>query len=267
LIAHLNMGYVNLDRVEHLILDEADRMLDMGFYDDIMRIINYLPKQRQTLLFSATMPPKIREMAKKILKDPEQISISISKPAEGVLQAAYLVYNQQKIELVKSLLKGKDLPSIIIFSSTKIFVKEIERALQKQGFAAKAIHSDLKQEERELVLRQFKSKQTQILVATDILSRGIDIDSISLVINYDVPNDAEDYVHRVGRTARAESTGVAITFINEHDQQKFYQIETLIGSSVNKLKLPPELGNGPEYQPEKKNQNKKHFKRKGNTRK
>lgn len=252
LMAHLNMGYVKLDKLQHLILDEADRMLDMGFVDDIIKITTYLPKNRQTLMFSATMAPRIRTLANKLLNNPEQISISISKPAEGVIQGAYLVYDTQKNNLIKSLLKGKDeeLNSVIIFLSTKQKVKELERDLIKAGLKAKAIHSDLEQLEREEVLRNFRSKQLQILVATDILSRGIDIEDISLVINYDVPGDPADYIHRIGRTARAASTGVALTFINEFDQQKFAQIEALIGAEVKKIPLPVELGEGPAYNPE-----------------
>ena len=253
LMAHLNMGYVKLDKLEHLILDEADRMLDMGFVDDILKISNYLPKLRQTLMFSATMPPKIRTLANSLLVNPEQISISISKPAAGVIQGAYLVYDAQKNNLIRSLLEGKDLSSVIIFVSTKIKVKELERDLQKAGLKAKAIHSDLDQPEREEVLRNFRSKKLQILVATDILSRGIDIEDIGLVINYDVPGDAEDYIHRIGRTARAAATGVALTFINEYDQQKFLQIETLLESEVKKLLLPESIGVGPAYSPEVKN--------------
>jgi ATP-dependent RNA helicase RhlE len=253
LMAHLNMGYVKLDKLEHLILDEADRMLDMGFVDDILKITTYLPKTRQTLLFSATMPPKIRTLATKLLVNPEQISIAVSKPAAGVVQGAYLVYDAQKNNLIKSLLEGKDLSSVIIFVSTKQKVKELERDLQKAGLKAKAIHSDLEQPEREEVLRNFRSKSLQILVATDILSRGIDIEDIGLVINYDVPGDAEDYIHRIGRTARAASTGVALTFINEYDQQKFFQIESMLGSEVKKLLLPESIGTGPVYAPEVKN--------------
>lgn len=250
LMAHLNMGYVKLDSLETLILDEADRMLDMGFVDDILKITTYLPKQRQTLMFSATMPPKIRTLATKLLQNPEHISIAVSKPAEGVIQGAYLVYDTQKNNLIKSLLEGKDLSSVIIFVSTKLKVKELERDLQKAGLKAKAIHSDLEQPEREEVLRNFRSKKLQILVATDILSRGIDIEDIGLVINYDVPGDAEDYIHRIGRTARAASTGVALTFINEYDQQKFLQIETMLGSEVKKITLPESVGVGPAYTPE-----------------
>ncbi len=249
LMAHLNMGYVKFDKLETLILDEADRMLDMGFVDDILKITTYLPKVKQTLMFSATMAPTIRALATKLLHNPEHISISLAKPAEGVIQGAYLVYDGQKNALIKSLLAGKELTSVIIFVSTKIKVKELERDLQRAHLKAKAIHSDLEQNEREEVLRNFRSKQLQILVATDILSRGIDIEDIGLVINYDVPGDAADYIHRIGRTARASATGVALTFINEWDQQKFLQIETLIGSEVKKLPLPPEIGAGPAYTP------------------
>ncbi|HMR91023.1 MAG TPA: DEAD/DEAH box helicase [Chitinophagaceae bacterium] len=245
LIAHLNMGYVKISRLQHLILDEADRMLDMGFSDDISRIITYLPAKRQNLLFSATMPPKIRDLARKLLKDPAQINIAISKPAEGVMQAAYIVQDAQKFELLKSLLHGKTIPSIIIFSSRKETVKQLNRELQRAGFNAACIHSDLEQAERNDVLQRYRARQVQILTATDILSRGIDIDSIGLVINYDVPRDAEDYVHRVGRTARAESTGVALTFINAADQQKFRRIEKLIGAPVQKVPLPPGLKTDP----------------------
>ncbi|MES2620414.1 MAG: DEAD/DEAH box helicase [Bacteroidota bacterium] len=251
-IAHLNMGYVKIIDLKHLILDEADRMLDMGFSDDLNKIISFLPKQRQTLMFSATMPPSIRVLAKKILNEPVEINISLSKPAAGVLQGAYVVYNTQKMALLKSLLQDKKIASIIVFSSTKDKVKELERELLRMKFNVSAIHSDLEQDQRGEVLRSFKNKNLQILVATDILSRGIDIDSIGLVINYDVPGDAEDYIHRVGRTARAESTGVALTFISPEDQRKFKSIEDLIGDEIKKLPIPPAMGESPLYEPFKK---------------
>ncbi|HOZ52138.1 MAG TPA: DEAD/DEAH box helicase [Chitinophagaceae bacterium] len=252
LMSHLNMGYVKFDKVQHLILDEADKMLDMGFVDDISKIANYLPKNRQSLMFSATMPPSIRSLAQKLLNHPEQISIAISKPAEGVTQGAYLTYDAQKNDLIKFILKQKDYASVLIFSSTKQKVKVLHRELQQAGLKAKSIHSDLEQEEREDVLRGFRSKQTQILVATDILSRGIDIEDIGLVINYDLPNDAEDYIHRIGRTARASTKGEAITFINEYDQFKFHKIEQLMEREVEKRPLPEFLGQGPIYDPKAK---------------
>ncbi|PWD98575.1 DEAD/DEAH box helicase [Marinilabilia rubra] len=265
LIQHLSMGYVKMDSLKHLILDEADRMLDMGFYEDIMQIVSYLPKKRQTLMFSATMPKKIRDMARELLAEFEEVNIALSKPAEGILQGAYVVYENQKIPLVNSLLKGKDLKSIIVFSSTKQKVKDIHRSLRQNGFNSQAIHSDLDQKERTEVMREFRNRNIQILVATDIVARGIDVVGIDLVINFDVPNDAEDYVHRVGRTARAESTGVALTFISDRDQSDFQKIEDLIETKIIKIPPPPEVGEGPEYNPKQRNfkgKPRKNFKKK-----
>lgn len=250
LISLLATGAIKLDHLQHLVLDEADRMLDMGFYDDIVKIINQLPKDRQTLLFSATMPPRIRSLADKILKNPETVNIAISKPAEGILQQAYVVHEPQKIELLKHIVKTGEHKSIIIFASTKDNVKKLDQTMHRIGIKAKAIHSDLEQNERENILREFKNKQLSILIGTDVLSRGIDVDGIGLVINYDVPPDPEDYIHRIGRTARAETTGTAITFINQLDQRKFYSIESLIGKEIPKIKLPEALGEGPAYSPE-----------------
>jgi superfamily II DNA/RNA helicase len=249
LISHLNMGYVNTDNLDFLILDEADRMLDMGFYDDIMRISSFLPeKKRQTLMFSATMPPKINKLAKTLLDNPAEIKIAISKPAAGVTQEAYLTYDKQKNPLVKQIIKSKEeYRSILIFTSTKKKVFEIVRQLKGNGYSVEGISSDLDQREREDVLMRFRSRQTKVLVATDVLSRGIDIKDINLVINYDVPGDAEDYVHRIGRTARAETKGEAITLVNEDDMYKFVRIERLIEREVPKLPLPGELGEGPKY--------------------
>ncbi|MCL2074688.1 MAG: DEAD/DEAH box helicase [Marinilabiliaceae bacterium] len=250
LIQHIAMGYVNLSTIKYLILDEADRMLDMGFHDDIMHIIKDIPTDRQTLMFSATMPPKIRELAKNILKNPSEIDIAIAKPAEGIIQGAYLVYDYQKIPLINSLLKGKeDLKSIIIFSSTKLKVKEIYRSLKGQRYNVSAIHSDLEQSERDSVMLDFRNKKLSIIVATDIIARGIDVEGIDLIINFDVPRDAEDYVHRVGRTARAQSTGLALTFINEKEQYNFSLIEKLIEKEINKIPLPKGFQKGPKYNP------------------
>jgi superfamily II DNA/RNA helicase len=252
LIAHLNSGAINLDYLQHLVLDEADRMLDMGFSDDIMRIISFLPKKRQTLLFSATMPPKIKGLATSILQQPEEVTISISKPAEGITQQAYNTHDHQKLPLIESLLKDKTYKSGIIFSSTKDKVKELDKAFRKIGIQAKAFHSDLDQSERESLLQAFRARQLPFLIGTDVLSRGIDVEGIELVVNFDVPPDAEDYIHRIGRTARAATTGTAITFINERDQRKFQAIENLIGKPIDKLPLPEGMGEAPAYQPELK---------------
>lgn len=265
LIAMLtSSGSVDMSSIKHLVLDEADRMLDMGFFDDIVRIINYLPADRQTLLFSATMPPKIRLLANKILKNPEQINIAISKPAEGILQQAYMAYDTQKIALVKQVLAEHTTGSIIMFAGTKEKVKELDKELKRAGISIKAFHSDLEQAEREEIMRGFRNRDIRILIGTDILSRGIDVDGISLVINYDVPPDPEDYVHRIGRTARAETTGTAITFINPKDARRFFDIESLIGYEITKLPLPEGMGEAPLYQPEVriKNDFKKPFRKK-----
>ncbi len=249
LMSFLASGRINFSALQHLVLDEADRMLDMGFYDDIVSIIKHLPAKRQTLLFSATMPPKIRTLANKILVQPEEVSIAISKPAEGILQQAYMVYDHQKMNLLKKIVGKDEHKSIIIFSNSKENVKRLGADLSRTGMSVKSFHSDLEQVERESILNQFKSRQLQVIIGTDILSRGIDVEGIGLVINYDTPHDAEDYIHRIGRTARAETTGTAITFINEKDQRKFLRIEKMIGKEINKLPLPSELGEGPRYSP------------------
>ncbi|MFT3982006.1 MAG: DEAD/DEAH box helicase [Ferruginibacter sp.] len=249
MMAHIKMGYVKLDSLQYLVLDEADRMLDMGFYDDIMFIINHLPEKRQNLLFSATMPPKIKTMAQKILKQPVEISIAMSKPPEKIVQQAYMVYDEQKIPLIQHLLKEKNYRSVLIFCSSKLSVKQLTRDLKRKGIKAGEIHSDLEQEEREETLIKYKSGRLPVLVATDILSRGIDIDNIDLVINFDVPHDGEDYVHRIGRTARAAAEGSAFTLVNVKEQRKFHSIEKLIGKEVEKVTLPEHLGEQPAYTP------------------
>ncbi|MBO0950714.1 DEAD/DEAH box helicase [Fibrella forsythiae] len=245
LIAHMQMGYVNFDKLNYLVLDEADKMLDMGFSDDILKIVATLPKERQTLLFSATMPPKIRTLASQLLTSPEEIRLSVSKPAAGIDQQIYLAKDHQKLPLLEHLMGTMDVKSMVLFTSRKSEVNAIVRALAKRGYVAKGISSDLEQEEREVVLREFKNKQLQIIVATDVLSRGIDVDNITHVVNYDVPRDAEDYVHRIGRTARAATTGTAITFVNEADMNKLGRIEKLIERKLDRLSITEELGYGP----------------------
>lgn len=253
-IAHLNMGYMNLKNIEHVILDEADRMLDIGFHDDILRIFSYFPKDRQTLMFSATMPNKIRDLAKEILNEPDEISIAISKPAEGVMQIAYLCYDPLKTKFIKRLIDGKEsCKSIIIFTSTKKQVGEVVRELRNKDYLVLGISSDLDQSQREDVLIKFRAKQCRVLVATDVMSRGIDIKDINLVINYNVPNDAEDYVHRIGRTARADTTGIAVTLLNEEEQYKFLRIERLIEKEVLKSPVPTEIGESPTWNPNASN--------------
>ena len=249
MIAHLNMGYVKLDGLKYLVLDEADRMLDMGVNEDIMKIISYVPKQRQTLLFSATMPVKIKEMARRILNQPLEIDIAISKPPEKLIQHAFVVYEQQKIELVKHVLHQKAFERVLIFCTKKQNVKQLSRRLKGYKFSVEEIHSDLEQDTREQVLLDFKNRKTKILIATDILSRGIDIEDIDLVINYDVPRDSEDYIHRIGRTARASGKGTAYTFITETEQKKFLRIEKLLGHQVTKAMVPEHFGEVPVWDP------------------
>lgn len=241
LMAHLSSGVLKLEHLQHLILDEADRMLDMGFYDDIIRIISYLPQKRQTLLFSATMAPKIRTMAAKILQDPQQITISIAKPAEGIDQQAYNIHDQQKQALLTDIFKDDKYKSSIIFASTKEKVKALYKTFKSLGIKAEAFHSDLGQKEREDILLAFKNRRLPILIGTDVLSRGIDVEGIDLVINYDVPGDPADYVHRIGRTARAETKGTAITLVNGRDKRKFDNIERLIEKPVQRMPLPEQI--------------------------
>ncbi|MEL6191767.1 MAG: DEAD/DEAH box helicase [Bacteroidota bacterium] len=247
---YISLGIVDFSELEVVILDEADKMMDMGFYEDITGILKETPDSRQTIMFSATMPRKIKQMAKEVMKDPEEVMLNLSTPAEGIDQTAYSVYDEQKIPLLESLLNEKEVESMIIFASSKASVDNINRTLRKRKFKVDYIHSDKEQTDRESTLRRFKNREFRILVGTDVLSRGIDIDNLSHVLNYDVPMDAEDYVHRVGRTARANTTGEAITFISPKDQRRMRSIERLIQRSVPIKKVPEELGDTPYYSSE-----------------
>lgn len=249
LLSHINLYNIDFSGVKYFILDEADRMLDMGFFDDIMKIANLLPKERQTVMFSATMPPKIQQLAKTILRDPEEITIAISRPPETILQSAYICYDAQKMGILKQLFKDKKPNKVILFSGSKQKVKDIARTLHKMGLSAGEMHSDLDQMQRNHVMHEFKNERVDILVATDIVARGIDIDDITLVINYDVPYDAEDYVHRIGRTARAGDTGMAITFVSPGEQYRFSLIEKFLQKEIYRIPVPADLGEAPEYNP------------------
>ena len=247
LISHLSLGNVDLSKVSFFILDEADRMLDMGFIDDILQIEKALPKDRQTIMFSATMPQKIQELANTILRNPVEVKLAVSKPADGIHQMAYICYETQKLGIIKNLFKSEKPERVIIFTGSKQKTKELAIAVKRAGYNAKAMHSDLLQSERDEVMYEFRSGKIDILVATDIVARGIDIDDIQLVVNYDVPRDEEDYVHRIGRTARAGRGGEAITLVNEKDQPFFKDIERFLEKEITKCPLPEELGEGPTY--------------------
>lgn len=249
LISHLSLGYVDLSRVSFFILDEADRMLDMGFYDDIMQIVKHLPKERQTIMFSATMPAKIQQLAHNILNNPVEVKLAVSKPADKIIQAAYVCYEHQKLGIIKSLFKEQTPERVIVFASKKLKVKEVTQAFHRLGLNVGEMHSDLEQAQRDQIMREFKNGKINILVATDIVSRGIDIDDIRLVINYDVPHDCEDYVHRIGRTARANNDGCAITFVSEKEQTQFKTIEDFLEKTIYKIPVPDELGEVPVYAP------------------
>ena len=268
LISHISLGNVDLSKVSFFILDEADRMLDMGFSEDIKTIASKLPETCQTIMFSATMPEKIEELAKTLLKNPVEIKLAVSKPAEKIKQEAYVCYETQKMTIIKDIFKAGDLKRVIVFSGSKFKVKQLAASLQQIGVNCGAMHSDLEQAERDDVMFKFKSGQYDVLVATDIVARGIDIDDIEMVINYDVPHDTEDYVHRIGRTARANRDGRAITFVSEEDQYWFQQIEKFLEKVVDKMPLPEGCGEGPEYiklnKPKKKGANGRNNNRRGN---
>ncbi len=249
LLSHIRMGHLDLSHLSFFILDEADRMLDMGFSDDILQIAKLLPEHHQTIMFSATMPEKIQQLAHTLLTDPVEVKIAVSKPAEKIQQSAYVCYEPQKIGIIRHLFKAGELQRVIIFSGKKDKVKDITRELKRLHINCAPMHSDLSQQERDDVMYRFKAGQVDVLVATDIVARGIDIDDILMVINYDVPHDAEDYVHRIGRTARAQRDGVAVTFVSENDMRAFADIERFLEKTVDKTPLPEELGKGPEYNP------------------
>jgi len=261
LLSHINLYDVDFSGVKYFILDEADRMLDMGFFDDIMTIVKRLPTSRQTILFSATMPKELRNLAKTFMKEPAEVNIAISRPPESIHQQTVICYEGQKTQLCKQLLLEKKLNKVILFAGKKQTVKELYRELRGIGLQVKAMHSDLEQSERESVMLDFRNGKVDVLVATDIVSRGIDVDDIPLVINYDVPRDAEDYVHRIGRTARAENSGEAITFVSEKDQEFFGKIERFLEKDIEKMPLPENMGEGPQYDPKKKGS--AHGRRKG----
>jgi len=266
-LQHLNLGYVKLDQVEMLVLDEADRMLDMGFVGDIMKISELLPKSKQTLFFSATMDVKIKQLASKLLKNPNEISLAIAKPAEGINQMAFMVFDEFKIPLLEHFLKNQDVKNMIVFASRKTQVDEVTRRLDRLGFSVVAMHSDRTQDERNEAIRLFKSGHYAILVATDIVSRGIDIDDLSHVVNFDIPNEPADYVHRIGRTARAGKNGAGVSFINVDDQVKWSYIEKLIEREIDKYLTPEEIGGSPAYDPSAQKTyggKKNNFRKKGN---
>lgn len=252
LLAHIQMGYVDLSRVSYFILDEADRMLDMGFYEDIMQIVQLLPKKRQTLMFSATMPQRIQQLSKDILDNPAEVKIAVSKPTDKVRQSAYVCHEAQKEAILKNVFATQSSERVIVFAASKLKVKELVRSLRRSKYRIGEMHSDLEQEQRDSVMGDFRSGRIDILIATDIVARGIDIDDITMVINYDVPMEAEDYIHRIGRTARANRGGLAVTFVGGRDQKKFGMIERHLGYEVEKIPVPESIGETPVYDPFRK---------------
>lgn len=251
LLSYIKLGVVDLSSVSFFVLDEADRMLDMGFYDDIMQVYNQLPRTCQTVMFSATMPPKIRTLANHILKNPEEVEIAISRPRESIMQTAYICYNMQKVKIIEDLFSTSRPKRVIIFSSSKMNVKDLAKTLKRQKFNVEEMHSDLEQSKREEVMRDFKNGKIDILVATDVVARGIDITDIRLVINFDIPHDPEDYVHRIGRTARGtDGEGLAITFVAPEEQTAFKKIEDFLGKEVYKIPVDSKFGAVPEYTPD-----------------
>ncbi len=259
LISHLNLSEIDLSHVRYFILDEADRMLDMGFFDDIMQIVNRLPKERQTIMFSATMPAKIRQLAKTILRDPVEVKIARSRPPENIMQTAYIGEEGQKPAIIRNLFSEKSPEKVILFSGSKLKVKEITKTLRRMGLSVGEMHSDLDQAQRDSIMHEFRNNRVNMLIATDIVARGIDIDDITLVINYDVPWEVEDYVHRIGRTARAGENGMSITLVAPEEQYRFKQIEDFLEKSIFKIPLPEGIGEAPEYNPEANRRRKKQF--------
>jgi superfamily II DNA/RNA helicase len=256
LIAHMNMGSVDLSRVSFFILDEADRMLDMGFYDDIIQIYKKLPGNCRIIMFSATMPPKIRTLAENIMKNPHEIEIAISKPPESIMQTAYICYEAQKMRILEKQFKESNPRRVIIFSSSKQKVKDLAVVLKRMNINVAAMHSDLEQSMREQVMKDFRNGHIDVMVATDVVSRGIDINDISVIVNYDIPKDPDDYVHRIGRTARGtDGHGLAITLVSEKEQSKFKAIETFLGKDIYKIPIEPSLGETPSYNPDKHKRN------------
>ena len=249
LLSLMNIYNIDFSGVKYFILDEADRMLDMGFYDDIMAVVNRLPKDRQTIMFSATMPANIRKMAKAIMNNPAEVQIAVSRPPESIRQMAVDIFEAQKTAFIVQKFSSsgdQELKKVIVFVGKKQKVKDLTRALRANHIDARAMHSDLEQKERDEVMLDFRNNKVDVLVGTDIVSRGIDVDDIPLVINYDVPRDAEDYVHRIGRTARAENKGEAITLVSPEDKHFFNKIERFLQKSIERLPLPASLGAAPD---------------------